>query len=79
MDRINTNSWLAIVHRKKLAGEKLANHAYDHEPFTKIFLTNIHKYTKNVFGICTDFRLFTKFFLANSFYLYGLPNFSHAQ
>ena len=23
MDRINTNSWLATVHRKKLAGEKL--------------------------------------------------------
>ena len=30
----------------------------------------------NVFGICTDWGLFTKFFLTNTFYLYGLPKFS---
>ena len=43
------------------------------------FLANIHKYIKNIFGICTDCNLFTKFFLANSSYLYGLPKFSHVQ
>ena len=32
--------------------------------------------TKNVFGICTNCSLFAKFFLTNSFYLYGLPKFS---
>ena len=45
--------------------------------FGKIFLTKIHKYTENVFGIFTDCSLFTKFFLTNSFHLYGLPIFSH--
>ena len=49
----------------------------NHELFAKIFLANIHRYTKNVFGICTDCNLFAKFFLANSSYLYGLPNFPH--
>ena len=45
--------------------------------FAKIFLANIHRYTENVFGISTDFTcsLFAKFFLANSFYLYGSPKF----
>ena len=52
-------------------GEKLANH----ELFAKNFLTNIHRYTKNVFGIYIDYSLFTKFFLANRFYLYGSPKF----
>ena len=46
------------------------------ELFAKTFLTNIHRYTENVFGICTDCSLFAKFFLANNFYLYGLPKFS---
>ena len=31
---------------------------------------------KMYFGICTDCSLFTKLFLTNSFYLYGLPKFS---
>ena len=48
---------------KILVGEKSANR----ELFAKIFLTNIHRYTENVFGICTDCSLFTKFFLTNSF------------
>ena len=39
------------------------------EPFAKIFLANIHRYMKNVYGICTDCCLFTKFFLANSYLL----------
>ena len=43
------------------------------ESVTKIFLANIHRYTINIFGICTDCSLFTKYFLANSFYLYSLP------
>ena len=39
--------------RKNFGGGKLANLA-DCELFAKIFLTNIHRYTKNVFGIiCT--------------------------
>ena len=41
--------------------------------FHKIFLANIHRYIKSVFGICTDFSLLAKVFLASSFYLYGLP------
>ena len=49
------------------------------ELLIKIFLTNIHRYTENVFGIYTDCSLFAKFFLTNSFYLYGLPKFSHVQ
>ena len=35
--------------------------------FAKIFLASIH--------ICTDCSLFAKCFLANRFYLYGLPKF----
>ena len=58
-----------------MAGEKLANR----ELFAKIFLTNIHRYTENVFGICTDCSLFSKFFSANSFYLYGSPKFVPAK
>ena len=41
-----------------------------------------HQYSQihqNVFGVCTDFSLFAKFFLANSFYLYGLPKISPAK
>ena len=47
------------------------------ELFTKIFPTNIHRYTENVFGICTDCSLFAEFFLTNSFY--GLPKFYPAK
>ena len=39
------------------------------ELFTKIFLANIHRYTENVFGLCTDCSLFAKFFLTDSFFL----------
>ena len=37
----------------------------------------IHRHTENIlnFGICTDCSIFAKFFLTNSFYLYGSPNF----
>ena len=49
-------------------GEKLAS-----RDLFEIFLANIHRYTENVFGIYTDCSLFAKFFLTNSFYLYGLP------
>ena len=63
---------------KNLAGEKLVN-LVNHELFAKIFLVNIHRYTENVLGICTDCRLFAKIFLANSFYLYGSPRFSHVR
>ena len=50
------------VHGKLLVGKKMANLA-NRELFTKIFLNNIHRYTENVFGICTDCSLFTKFSL----------------
>ena len=66
------------VHGKILVGEKLTNLG-NREPFAKIFLTNIHRYAENVYGICTDCRLFAKFFLTNSFYLYGSPKFSPAK
>ena len=45
-----------MVRRKILVGGKLASH----ELFIKIFIANIHRYTENVFGICTDFKLFAK-------------------
>ena len=38
---------ITTVHRKILAGEKLANR----ELFAKIFPANIYRYTTNVFGI----------------------------
>ena len=53
----------STAHRKILVGEKLVNC----QPFAKIFLTNVHRYIKNVFGICTDYSLFAKSFLTNSF------------
>ena len=56
--------------RENFGRENLANLA-NHEPFAKIFLTNIHRYTENLYGICTDCCLFAKFFLTNSFYLNG--------
>ena len=52
-----------------MVGEKLANLA-NCELSAKIFLANIHRYTKKVFGICTECSLFTK-----SFYLHDLPKF----
>ena len=63
------------VHGEILAGEKLVNVAKI-ELFTKNFLTNIHiaihsKMYLAYISIGTDFSLFTKCFLANSFYLYG--------
>ena len=58
---------LITVHRKYL-GKKSVNC----ELFAKIF-ADIHRYIENVFGICTDCSLFAKFFLTNSFYLYGSP------
>ena len=47
--------------------------------FAENFLTIIYRYIKTVFGICTDCSLFTKFFLTNSFYLYGSPKFYPAK
>ena len=39
-----------MLQGKILVEEKLATLA-NREPFAKIFLTNIHRYTENVFGI----------------------------
>ena len=33
----------------------------NHKLFAKIFFVNIHRYIENIFGICTDCSLFTKF------------------
>ena len=66
--------YVYIVHRKILAGEKLAN-LVNCELFAK-FSSPVFRYTENVFGICTDCSLFVKFFLTNNFYLYGLSKFS---
>ena len=38
---------------ENFAWKKLAN-LVNHELFAKVFLANIHRYAKNVFGICTD-------------------------
>ena len=37
------------------------------EPFAKIFLANINRYTENAYGICIDCSLFAKFFLTKYF------------
>ena len=56
---------LCIVHMQyitytgKFWWEKLANLG-NRELFAKIFLANIHRYTENVYDICTDCSLFTK-------------------
>ena len=59
--------------------EKLANLVNRELAFAKNFLANIHRYTEYVFGICTDFSLYAKFFLANSFYVpvWLAKNFPH--
>ena len=59
-------------------GKKLVN-LVNCKLFAKIFLTNIHSYTKNAFCICTNCSLFAKFFLTNSFYLYHSPKFFPAK
>ena len=61
---------------KNFGGEKIVLNLANRDLFAKIFLTNIHRYTETVFGICIDCSLFAKFFPANSFYLYGSPKFS---
>ena len=68
-------SCVYTVDRKIFEGEKLTNRKL----FAKILLANIHRYTENVYGICSDCSLFTKFFLVNNFYLYGSPKFSPAK
>ena len=55
-----------IPYKGNFGREKLVN-LVNLELFAKNFLANIHRYTKNVFGICTDFSLFTKFFLTIDF------------
>ena len=67
------------MHLKLLVGEKLANLA-NHELFAKFFLTYIHRYSENVFGICTALAYLPNFSLhTNSFYLYGLPKISPSK
>ena len=75
---VDLYSMVTTVHGKILVGRKLTN-LVNCKLFTKIFLANIHRYTKNVFGICTDCSLFAKCFHTNSFYLYGSPKFSPAK
>ena len=72
------SNWFAkvlydTVHRKILVGEKIGEFG---KLWAIIFLANIHRYTENVYGIYIDCCLFAKFFLANSFYLYGSQKFS---
>ena len=45
--------------------EKLAN-LVNRQPFAKIFLAIIHRYTENLLAIHTDFSLFIKVVLTNS-------------
>ena len=69
----------STVHGKNLVGEKLAN-LVNRELFAKIsspILTDTPK--MHVFGICTDYSFFAKFFLANIFYLHGSPKLSPAK
>ena len=59
---------------KILTKEKLV-YLVNRKLFAKILLANIPRYTENAFCICTDCSLFTKFFLANNFYLNHPPKF----
>ena len=74
----NVHQYIAYCKWEIFGRGKLENLA-SHELFAKIFLSNIDRYTENVFGICTDRILFAKFFLTNSFCLYGLPKFAPAK
>ena len=67
-----TIKWPVTLHGKILE-EKIIGKSW------AICVTNIHRYTKSVFGICTDCNLFAKFFLTNSFYLYSSPKFCHVR
>ena len=68
---------MTTVHRKIWQGKNIGEFG---KLWEKIFVANIHRYRKNVFDIHTDCSsLFAKFFLANSFYLYGLPKSSPAK
>ena len=69
---------VATPYMGKFWGGKLAN-LVNREVFVKIFLTNIHRYTENVFGICTDCSLFTNFFSPIAFTCMVHQNFSPAK
>ena len=58
---LKINQLYGTVQGKILAGGKMGEFG---ESWTirKKFLTNIHRYTKNVLGICTDFSSFAKFY-----------------
>ena len=49
---------MCTAHREILVGKKLAN-LENPELFAKVFLAIIHRYTENVFSICTYCNLFT--------------------
>ena len=63
------------VHRKTMVGQNWQIwRIVSHSPkLSSQIFTNTRK---TYYGIGTDCSLFTKFFLANSFYLHGLPKFS---
>ena len=63
------NEFLYTVHGKFLAGEKLAN-LVNCEPFAKIFLTNIHRYTE-MYLACALILAYSPIF-----YLHSSPKFS---
>ena len=62
------------VHIKILVGEKLTNLA-NREPFTKIFLSNIHRYTETYMA----YALTVAYSPIAFTYLYGSPKFSPAK
>ena len=71
------------MHGKIFVGEKLVNLA-NREPFAKIFLTDIHRYTKTHNGICTDCSYLPNFSLPIAFTCmvlqnFPLPNISRVQ
>ena len=47
-----------LLYTEKFCYRKKLPNVADHEPFPKIFLTNIHRYMENTYGICTDCCLF---------------------
>ena len=64
------------VHRKILVGEKIGKSWTICQKFPHQYSDTLKTYLAYTYTDCSPF---TKFFLANGFYLYGLPTFSRVR
>ena len=64
--KILATQLVAILYTGKFWQGKIGK--FDESYLPKIFFANIHRYTENIFGICTDCSLFAaKIFLCIAF------------